>query len=211
MKRFIKQALIVLLCICTILFLTGCGVSHRDSVISDARYQKYKELTDGGMSKEDANKWLDEHTKEWHPYAEKGDSDNEEKTEQPTEKPTEEPADFMETICGTYLVSGTGHLTGNAWYDEDLTTQDTTFTNLALHVSQVGNNSVQIDLDGEYAGSGTVSAESPTVSYTGVEKDGDNYQVTVTFTVNDGGARVDFSFHSSDSDSTEDMKLSGEK
>ncbi|MBO4898043.1 MAG: hypothetical protein J5590_07075 [Clostridia bacterium] len=132
------------------------------------------------------------------------------KPPKPTEKPTEEPS-FMETICGTYLVSGTGHLTGNAWYDEDLTTQDRTYTNLALHVSQVDENTVEIDVEGGLQGSGTVSAESPTVSYTGVEEDGDNYQVTVTFTVNDGGARVDFSFHSSDSDSTEDMKLSGEK
>ena len=130
--------------------------------------------------------------------------------EKATEKPAEEPS-FMETICGTYLVSGTGHLTGNAWYDEDLTTQDRTYTNLALHVSQVDENTVEIDVEGGLQGSGTVSAESPTVSYTGVEEDGDNYQVTVTFTVNDGGARVDFSFHSSDSDSTEDMKLSGEK
>ena len=82
-NRIIKTALIVLLCICTILFLTGCGISHRDEVISDARYEKFKELTDGGMSKEDANRWLDEHTDEWHPDYKKDASDKKEETEKP--------------------------------------------------------------------------------------------------------------------------------
>lgn len=180
-NRIIKTALTVLLCICTMLFLTGCP-SHHDQVISDARYQKYKELTKGGMSNEDADKWLDEHTKEWHPDYKKDASDKKEETE----KPTKEPIDFMEAICGTYLVSGTGVLTGGAVYDDE--GPEATFTNLALHVSQAGDNTVQIDVEGDHAGSGAVSAESPTVSYT----DSMGYEVTVTFTVNNnGGAHAD--------------------
>lgn len=207
-NRIIKKALTVLLCICTILFLTGCGISHRDSVISDARYQKYKELTEGGMSNEDANKWLDEHTEEWHPDYKKSDSD---KAEEP-EKPTEETVDFMEAICGSYLVSGTGVLTGGAVYDDE--GPETTFTKLALHVSQAGDNAVQIDVEGDHAGSGEVSAESPTVSYT----DSMGYEVTVTFTVNNnGGAHVDMkvfgdlTITDTDDYSTETITLSGDK
>ena len=203
-KRIIQITVLVLLCTLAMQFFAGCGRRTHADEIMQAKNQKIEELVKSGMTKDEATEWVDEHLEEWHP-----DHMNEE-TEAPTEAPTEEPS-FMETICGTYLVSGTGHLTGNAWYDEDLTTQDRTYTNLALHVSQVDENTVEIDVEGALQGSGTVSAESPTVSYTGVEEDGDNYQVTVTFTVNDGGARVDFSFHSSDSDSTEDMKLSGEK
>ena len=139
------------------------------------------------------------------------------KPPKPTEKPTEEPS-FIETICGTYLVSGSSHLSGNEWYDEDLTSQEATHTNLALHVSQVDENTVAIDLDGGLQGSGTISAESPAVSYT-VEDDewGHCYQITVTFTVKDGVAQVDYSYHEDimnifgEFDSTEDMKLSGEK
>lgn len=206
-NRTIKKALTVLLCICTILFLTGCGISHRESVISEARYQKYKELTEGGMSNEDADKWLDEHTEEWHPDYKKSDSDKAEKPE----KPTEEPVDFMEAICGTYLVSGTGVLTGGAVYDDE--GPETTFTKLALHVSQAGDNAVQIDVEGEHAGSGEVSAESPTVSYT----DSMGYEVTVTFAVTDGVAHADMrifgdlTITDTDDYSTETITLSGDK
>ena len=206
-NRIIKTALTVLLCISTILFLTGCGISHRDSVISDARYQKYKELTEGGMSNEDAHKWLDEHMEEWHPDYEKSDSD---KAEEP-EKPTEEPVDFMEAICGTYLVSGTGVLTGGAVYDDE--GPEATFTKLALHVSQAGDNAVQIDVESDHEGSGAVSAESPTVSYT----DSMGYEVTVTFAVTDGVAHADMrifgdlSIEDTGERCTETITLSGDK
>ena len=205
-NRIIKTALTVLLCICTILFLTGCP-SYHDEVISDARYGKFKELTDGGMSKEDANRWLDEHTEEWHPDYKKSDSD---KAEEP-EKPTEEPVDFMETICGTYLVSGNGVLTGGAVYDDE--GPETTFTKLALHVSQAGDNAVQIDVEGEHAGSGEVNAESPSVTYT----DSMGYEVTVTFAVTDGVAHADMrifgdlSIEDTGERCTETITLSGDK
>ena len=92
----------------------------------------------------------------------------------------------MEAICGTYLVAGTGVMTGGALYDD--TSSETTFSNIAMHVLQESENSVEIDFEGDYAGSGTVSADSPTVTYT----DSMGYEVTVTFTVNDdGGAHVD--------------------
>jgi len=208
-KGIIKTAVAVLLCICTMLFLTGCPNRH-DEEISDARYQKFKELTEGGMNKEDANKWLDEHTEEWHPDYKKADSDNKEETEEKKEEPKKE-SDFMETICGTYLVSGTGVMTGGAVYDDE--GPETTFTKLALHVSQAGDNTVQIDVEGEHSGSGTVSADSPTVSY----KDSMGYEVTVTFAVSDGTSHVDMkifgdlSIEDTGERCTETITLEGDK
>ena len=205
-KRIVKTAIIVLLCICTVLLLSGCP-SHHDEEISDARYQKFKELTDGGMSKEEANQWLDENTDQWHPDYKKEESDKEDKTE----KPTEEPVDFMEAICGTYLVSGNGILTGGAVYDDE--GSETAFTKLALHVSQTGENTVQIDVEGDHSGSGAVSKDSPTVSYT----DSMGYAVTVSFTVKDGGAHADIkifgdlSIEDTGERCTETITLSGDK
>ena len=205
-KRILKTTIVALLCICTMLFFSGCP-SHRDSVISDARYQKYKELTEGGMSNEDAHKWLDEHLDAWHPDYKEEDPDNEEKKEKPAEK----EIDFMEAICGTYLVSGTGVLTGGAVYDDE--GPEATFTKLALHVSQAGDNTVQIDVESDHAGSGTVSKDSPTVSYT----DSMGYEVTVTFAVTDGDAHADMrifgdlSIEDTGERCTETITLSGDR
>lgn len=119
---------------------------------------------------------------------------------------------FIDQICGTYLVSGTGVLTGGPVYDDE--GPETTFTEVALHVSQAGDNAVQIDVEGVFAGSGEVSAESPTVSYT----DSKGYEVTVTFTVNNnGGAHADMkifgdlSIEGTGEYYTETITLSGDK
>ena len=166
MKKRVVKAAAVLLCVCTMLFLSGC-YKTQDDVARETR-----------QAKEEAE----------------------------AEKAAKEKLSFMETICGTYLVSGTGHLTGNAWYDEDLTTQDTTYSHCSLHVSRVDENTVETDVEGAFKGSGTVSPASPTVSYTSGE-----YRVTVKFTVTGDDAKVELTAHSDDSDCTEDVKLSGEK
>ena len=205
-KRTVKAAILALLCTFSMLFLSGCP-SYHDEKISDARYQKFKELTNDGMSKEDANQWLDEHLDKWHPDYNEENSDKEDNTI----KPAEEDFSFIETICGTYLVSGNGVLTGGALYDDD--SPETTFTNLALHVSQADDNTVSVDVEGDHAGSGTPSAESPTVTYT----DSMGYEVTVTFTVKDGTSHVDMkifgdlSIADTGEHCTETVILSGEK
>ena len=120
--------------------------------------------------------------------------------------------DFMETICGTYLVSGTGVMTGGATYD-DTGSSETTFTNLAVHVVEAGEKEVQIDLEGDYRGNGNVSLESPTVKYTDVK----GYDVTVTFSFNDGNPHIDMkifgdlTLEDTGDYLTETMTLSGDK
>ena len=121
--------------------------------------------------------------------------------------------EFIETICGTYLVSGTGVMTGGATYD-DTGSSKTTFTNLAVHVVEAGGEKeVQIDLEGDYRGNGNVSLESPTVKYTDVK----GYDVTVTFSFNDGNPHIDMkifgdlTLEDTGDYLTETMTLSGDK
>ncbi len=210
-RKSVKIAVSVLLCAFAVQFFASCGrITHADEVLQ-ARNRKYDELISGGMSKEDADKWLNEHTEAWHPnYMSKENKEGDE-AEKPTAKPTEEPVDFMEAICGTYLVSGNGVLTGGAVYDDE--GSETTFTKLALHVTQAGDDTVQIDVEGDHGGSGTVSANSPTVSYT----DSMGYEVTVTFSVNDGVMHADMrifgdlSIEDTGERCTETVTLSGDK
>ena len=127
------------------------------------------------------------------------------------EEYTEKYENFIGEICGTYLVSGTGVLTGGAVYDDE--GPETTFTKLALHVLQADGNAVQIDVEGEHAGSGEVNADSPSVTYT----DSMGYEVTVTFVVTDGVAHADMrifgdlSIEDTGERCTETITLSGDK
>ena len=109
-------------------------------------------------------------------------------------------------------ISGTGVMTGGATYD-DTGSSETTFTNLAVHVVEAGEKEVQIDLEGDYLGNGKVSLESPTVKYTDVK----GYEVTVTFSFNDGNPHIDMkifgdlTLEDTGDYLTETMTLSGDK
>ena len=185
MKKTVSL-LLALLLIATTLLLASCEEP-------DGREGEFKEDWE---SKHAAQTTVEEETEE---------------EETTVEETTAEPVDFIKTICGTYLVSGKGVLTGGALYDDE--GPETTFHNLALHVSEAGKNTVEIDVEGDHAGSGAVSEDSPTVSY----KDSMGYEVTATFSVKDGVAHVemkifgDLSIEDTGERCTETVTLSGDK
>ena len=147
-NRVVKTTAFVLICICTMLFLAGCP-NHHDEVISDARYVKFSELVNNGMSKKDANQWLDEHLDEWHPDYKKSDSDKEAETGLPAKK-----------IAGTYEVIGTWTSLHYAFGEPEEKTMSTIVT-----VKAIDKTELEITLDNMKMDSGSYDPETGKVEF----------------------------------------------
>ena len=109
--------------------------------------------------------------------------------EETTEEETTEAPTFIEQICGTYTMTGTGHLTGEGfnYVDTDSPDADLDFT---VTVSDAGNGKVNVsfpDFNEGESSVATVNEASGTAKFTLPYGYGYSYDCTMTFDVSDGG------------------------